>query len=217
MAEVEAWSAVQYLSGSHQMRGKDYDAQTLVKAVKGDALNNQYVVVNIDGVVKRIDSSCSDLASEWFAQWIKEKLDSKGLVDSLVLIPIPSSGYTVGDRALKTTPHALALNIARRYVDQPLVVQALAWSEPMEKCRNGGSRVPGYLYSKLRLVEDVPQGNIVFVDDVLTSGGHLKAAIWRLQDVHRQPVGAVFCGRTVDYQLDDPFMVPEETFDYIAR
>jgi orotate phosphoribosyltransferase len=59
----------------------------------------------------------------------------------------------------------------------------------------------------------LPVGRIVLIDDVMTGGGHLKAACWVIEDHGRAADLAICCGRTTDSQLTDPFVVPAEMID----
>jgi orotate phosphoribosyltransferase len=51
------------------------------------------------------------------------------------------------------------------------------------------------------------------LDDVFTGGGHLRAAAWTIEDQGRKVEHAICCGRSLESQLDDPFMVEPESID----
>jgi hypothetical protein len=68
----------------------------------------------------------------------------------------------------------------------------------------------------LTAIGDIPPGICVLIDDVTTSGGHLIAAAWKLEDGGRIARLAVCCGRTAHDQWDDPLEPYEEDLD-IAR
>jgi adenine/guanine phosphoribosyltransferase-like PRPP-binding protein len=54
---------------------------------------------------------------------------------------------------------------------------------------------------------------VILLDDVLTGGGHLQAAAWVLEDAGAKIGEALCCGRSLDTQLENPFMVDDENID----
>ena len=90
---------------------------------------------------------------------------------------------------------------------------ALRWIEEMQSARIGGPRDAIFLYKKLIVNTDLPDGDMVLIDDVYTTGGHLKASAWVLQDKGRKILAAICCGRTTWQQLADPFAVENEMID----
>jgi len=206
-------SRAQYLSEAvENMRGGDYDATHMVKATKGLQLHpNAYTRVQINGAWVRIKEANKDRAIEWFAEWAAPIID--GLArGQKVLIPVPSSGV-VRDSAPDYRPKILADAIAARVQGQVAVAPALRWRRPMVPSRQGGPRDPHALYPELIVVEPIPPGLCVLVDDVATTGGHFIACAWKLEDNNRRVLAAVCCGRTTHRQLEDPFSVPEEILD----
>ena len=79
--------------------------------------------------------------------------------------------------------------------------------------REGGSRDPAVLHPNMALRNDLPPGDIIMVDDVMTSGGHFVAAAWKLGDHGRSATLALACGRSLDTAIDDPFAVDPEDVD----
>jgi hypothetical protein len=65
----------------------------------------------------------------------------------------------------------------------------------------------------LTLTGAIPAGQIVLIDDIMTSGGHFIAASWELDDHARVAEFALACGRSLDAQIDDPFAVAPEDLD----
>jgi pyrimidine operon attenuation protein/uracil phosphoribosyltransferase len=78
---------------------------------------------------------------------------------------------------------------------------------------DGGSRDPEVLYPNIMLTKALPPGQIILIDDIMTSGGHFTAASWKLNDHNRVPKLALACGRSLDSQIDDPFAVAPEDID----
>jgi adenine/guanine phosphoribosyltransferase-like PRPP-binding protein len=70
----------------------------------------------------------------------------------------------------------------------------------------GGTRDPQELYGRLRLaLPTLPQdgANVVLVDDVLASGGHLRAAAAFLNDCGANVIAAVCAGRADHTEAGD--------------
>jgi predicted amidophosphoribosyltransferase len=163
------------------MRPADYKSTHLVKAVKGLELNPKaYTWVMIDGTNCKIVESNKDRAIKWFANWAAEKIAALG-GQPKVLIPIPSSKTVV------TSPEdfrtfKIAQEIAAR-VPNATATSLLRFVEPRPSSREeGGSRDPKILYQNMTLTKTLPPGQIILIDDIMTSGGHLIAASWELDD-----------------------------------
>jgi len=194
------------------MRGVDYNATHLVKAVKGlDLHPNAYTPVKIRGKNVRITEENKDIAMQWFAEWAAPIIDA---IDDYqkVLIPIPASDV-VKDSPDDFRTTKIAREISSYCGSKTVVAPILRWKEPMTPSRKGGTRKARVLYSRLTQNSEIPQGTVVLVDDVFTFGGHLTAAAWKLADSGQSVALAVCCGHTEHHQLDDPFSVPDELLD----
>jgi hypothetical protein len=192
------------------MRGIDYDSTSLVKAVKGLELGNGYTDVQIDGKRCRINNSNKDDAIAWFAGWAAARIIALG-TQPKVLIPVPSSKTIVNSpedfRTMK-----IAQAIAAR-VPKANALSTLRFIEARPSSREGGSRDPAVLYPNLTITKGLPPGQIVLIDDLMTSGGHFIAASWALDDRGRVPKLALAFGRSLDSQIDNPFLVAPEDID----
>ncbi len=194
------------------MRGIDYDATHLVKAVKGLPLNaNSYTNVTIDGRRTRIVEANKDVAMDWFAEWVAQRINAMGPYRKII-VPVPSS---------KTTPQSapdfrtalIARRAAARCVNTLPFPSLRFASERANSREEGGTRSAPTLYEALQLVAKIPAGRLILLDDVLTGGGHLKAAVWEIEDAGGNVAEAFCCGRSLEVQLDNPFDVPSETID----
>jgi hypothetical protein len=193
------------------MRSSDFDATHLVKGVKGLALSEAaFSHVLIDGRTIRITNANKDRAIEWFAQWAAQKLEE--LPGSpKILVPIPGSATTID-----SAPDFRTALIAEKIAARMRTARAFPWlrfNAARPNSRQGGSRDPEVLYRAMRLRRNIPEGEIILIDDVLTSGGHLKAASWKFADADREIRFAVCCGRTCEAQLENPFDVIPEDID----
>ena len=195
----------QYLTRNvGSMRSTDYDATHMVKAVKGlDLSPNAYTYVTIQGKSHKITNESKDDAISWFAEWAVFQIGGLGAGPNIILLPIPSSKTVV------TSPEdyrtCRIANAIASLLPKSLVSSALRFKTPLPNSREeGGSRDPHVLYPNMVLA-NVPPGDIVLIDDVMTSGGHFTAANWILADQGRTPVLAVACGRSLETQVDNPF------------
>lgn len=199
----------QYLTGDvDQMRGVDYDATCLVKAAKGLSLNNQYVWADVAGRRVKIAEANKDLALDSFGEWGAARIKALYGDRKVVLIPVPSSKTVIS-----SPPDFRTARMANKIAEHcnAVVHPALRFKKEMSSTREGGPREPELIYPEMTLTSAPPTGPVVLIDDVLTTGGHLVASSWVLDDIGREPSHAMCCGRTVHERLNDPFVVPTET------
>lgn len=194
------------------MRGVDYDATHMVKAVKGLPLNgNSYSDVQIDGKTVRIVEANKDRAIEWHANWAAKKVADLG-DGRKILIPIPSSKTTLASPEDFRT--MLIANAIAARVPNSFALSTLRFKESRPSSREeGGSRDPEVLHQNLAFLKAIPIGKIVLIDDVMTSGGHFIACAWKLADRFKTVDLALACGRSMDARLENPWKVPPESVD----
>ena len=213
MPEIRVRCRAQYITGDvDRMRQTDYDATHLVKAVKGVSLNkNQWAVVQIGKKKVTITDKNKDVAIQWFAEWAALLVDALGSREK-VIVPIPGSSVTK-TFSNKFRTEVIANAIAEKCETPVRVYAGLRWKRPQESTRDGGTRDPMLLYDRMVVLKGLPTDDIILIDDVYTTGGHLKAAAWCFEDRERRVLGAICCGRTIQQQLVDPFKVKKESLD----
>jgi hypothetical protein len=114
---------------------------------------------------------------------------------------------------------AVAVHLARPDV---AVADVLRWAEPRASAHGyATARYPEQLYPNLRLVRLLPtHERVVLVDDVLTTGGHMRAVAAFLTDAGAEVIGGV-CGEcSDDGEIADAFaprLERLEPFQYDAR
>ena len=217
MSELRVRCRAQYLTDQvEQMRRKDFDATLLVKATKGLALGEkEYAAVTIGEKKVNIRETNKDIAIEWFAEWAAPLVDALG-DQPKIIVPIPGSAVTIlHPPDFRTALMAEAISVK---CDPPVAFStSLRWRKAQQSTRNGGPRDASLLYNNFTIsARQLPDGDIVLIDDVFTLGGHLKAARWRFEDIGRTVLGALCCGKSTWEQLADPFNVQEEALD-VAR
>ena len=136
-----------------------------------------------------------------------------------MLVPIPNSSCTV--RATdppRTIKMALALLRRIGSVDA-IVADLLRWSEAMTPAHVGvGTRDPEDLFRRLRLRGPVPPDRrVVLIDDVMASGGHVRAAAAFLESEGATIVSAICAARADDSPvIGDAFAVRTVTLESLA-
>ncbi len=107
----------------------------------------------------------------------------------------------------------VVIGLRRKEINAQLV-DALRQIAPIASAhKEGGTRDAAALYRNLRLVVPSVVGEVVLVDDVLTSGGHLRAAAAML--VGASVEFAICAGRSRDTPADNPWeLVHIELMDF---
>ena len=140
-------------------------------------------------------------AREIFGRFITQSIDRIGSKNPM-LVPIPSKDGLIGAasfRSLDMVKDAMA--------NQPSVpiVPALRFTTALQPANAGGPRGRHALAPYMRVVGTIPHGDIILVDDIITTGGSLLAACDKLEAVGREPIGAIVCGHTVSDSLTSAF------------
>jgi predicted amidophosphoribosyltransferase len=131
----------------------------------------------------------------------------------VILVPVPNSSCTVSVANSRTA--ALAQAIADRSARVHSVEDIVRWDQRMPSAHaEDGPRDPTELYPHLRL-RRIPtrRHDYVLIDDVLTSGGHLRALAAYLQSRGANVVLAVCALRADSIPQGDPFSRREDELE----
>lgn len=193
---------------------RDYAASKFIKALKERPVNGwAYVPVGKEHV--RLDAANAADAPDIFARQATcgVKWDELG---ALTLVPIPNSSCAINSpdppRTLK-----MANALARRIESaEAIVADPLRWREVMSAAHvAGGTRDPVHLFARLRLREAIrPDRRVVLIDDVIATGGHMRAAAAFLESQGAAIAGAICAGRADDCpSIVDAFAVHTDTLE----
>lgn len=198
-----------YPSQETAWRQPDYNANKLVKSLKGDQINGFAIVRDVNGTYVRITAQSSEPAYRLFGNWGARRLTQLNL-GSVVLVPVPSSACTAFD--MVTTPVKMARALRQAMPQgQAAVGQWLRFHEAMQSSRTGGTRNREVLRDNLRLSEAFAPSRVVLVDDVKTTGAHALACADVLRAAGANVEILVAAGTTVWSQHETPFdLAPED-------
>jgi hypothetical protein len=206
-----------------------WTALHFVNAVKGTPLAGYACLPLPSGETVRIDRSTWRRAPAWFARMIVPALPWRDLVPCAV-VPVPDARCDLAaDRRPRT--FALASALALELGPDAVAVDLLRWCRPIECAhRADGSRDPQVLYGRLRMRDrgwPIAGQRVMVVDDVMVTGGHIRAAAAFLADSGARVMCAVCAARAdgrvtleanalvpashrlPDFQSDPDWLLPE--------
>lgn len=192
------------MGNRQQFHDQHWSAKKFVNAIKGDTINGDAHIL-VRGRACTLTDANKEQAFLMFRDLLVEHRGS--LPDGEVVIPVPSSNCCSEPELRTSRTYRLAEMVAE--VLGIRVSPGVLFRIPALSSRKGGDRDSDLLVQKLSLAAGAPHGaTAVLVDDVITSGGHLRATEWVLRTKASIVVsGAVCVARTVDTVEHDPFAV----------
>lgn len=193
-------------------RAEDYNANKFVHALKEEQING-YALIPTCGTQNRLTNANLGDAAVWFASMVRNYLRDAGVGLPLAVVPVPNSACTTASR---TTPRTLRLADAVSSVihGRTKTVDCLRWKKDLGSAsRMGGPRDTDILYRNLHMKTGSLQlkSRVLLVDDVMTSGGHLRACARKIRESGSKVVLAVCGGRTTYEQNRAAFDTVQET------
>lgn len=199
-----------YAGNAENWTNTDYDAMKLVKALKGKPFGGYATLQTPGGQWVTFRETDRGPAFRIFGEWAAAKLNEIGLTQG-VLVPVPSSTCSAfgGDPKGRALGDAIAQRAPGFSVED-----AFHWKMDLGKAAEGGSRDPTVLQANL-VLKNGPPSNIVLVDDVATSGGHLLACARALRGAGHTVEHAICAAQTVNTHPENMWMI--ETRDLEAN
>ena len=189
---------------------KHYRARNLVKAVKREAFRgfSNWSITGATPQRLRVDDTPEGQAN---ALKIACLLLAKRLVDAEIdqadVVPVPSSQHVrIGEEFTGSRISDALQAVHGGMRSRPV----LRFATPQQKSHDEGSRNPNLILPHLRSASVTALKRVVLLDDVMTSGGHLRAARRHLTARGVDVIGAIVIGRTVWERPDDMFNMPAE-------
>lgn len=185
----------------------DYAARNLVAALKRREFNG-YSNIKVGQTNYHIDNTVEGQANALVvaSRVIAQKIQDAGY-EAARVVPIPASDHI--DPCGEFTGRRLAeaiQGINANFRAAPV----LYFNEVQLKSADGGTRDPHEIKQHLRIAGDL-DGPVVLLDDVCTTGGHLKAAARFLADLDHEVEDAFVVGRTAWEKPEKMFAVERET------
>ncbi|MGX8273043.1 hypothetical protein ACWQV9_10190 [Brevundimonas diminuta] len=190
-------------------RQQDYDTHFFVHAVKNDAARigdrKTQLPMGAGGARVWIGRDNLEVCQHWFSRWAAMKCHNLG-VENPVFVAIPNRNALTDTKSFNTA--RLARFAARAFGDGAQAYVGLRFKEYVPK-EKGKRQSVSELVGNLVLVEDIPAGTLVLIDDVYTVGRHVTAA-WKVLPKERRPDHAFVAGKTEKGPLADMTVVPVE-------
>lgn len=196
---IKVISCCDYLTDiSVGWRPVDFKTGQMVKALKGRTFKG-YFETRIRGQQRRF--SQENIAE--FVDFIPEHMAAlarRHFETTFTLVPIPNSHCT---SPRQDNFRTLRLARAMGKSAGADVCAALVFKEPQTPSSKGGSRSPVFIERAMNLIA-APKHPAVLVDDVYTTGAHMRAACWKLSSAGVEVVGAITFGRSTKAPRENP-------------
>jgi hypothetical protein len=175
---------------------ENYDVAKIVRAIKEESFKG-YADLRVGKSLVRLDPDHRRVATDWFVNQVATETDFSGGIR--YLCPIPDSQCT------PTSTHAsrtlvLAEQLSQR-IPQLKVWPHLKFCKPMPR----KIRDEELLFSNMVLTARIPNGYVILLDDVCTTGAHARAAQRRLVENGAGNMCAMSVARTLLEPADPIF------------
>lgn len=192
-------------------RQSDHNVHKLVKSLKGEPFKGYADIRGADNRIRRVVPGSSKPAYTLFGLWAAARL-TKLQIEEFVLVPVPSSTCT--SYSARTTPSNMADSIERAFEAGTAVRNWLRFDEKMPPSHKGGTRSQIFLERSLRVSAKFRPRRIVLVDDVKTTGSHLRACANVLRENGADVPFAIVAASTVWSRHPSPFRVDPEDIEF---
>lgn len=180
---VHAFGAyARYSRNDIPWRDEDYQILKLVKSLKGKEVKGTATITDVHGTRRQISNGSSVNARLIFGYWALKRLRELDL-GPVRLVPVPSSKCVeFGNAGAALEMARWTHQIGRQTMPDLVVSSWLRFAQPMLSASSeGGTRNQAEIQAALRVSPDVQPCQAVLVDDVKTTGAHLRACAERLR------------------------------------
>jgi adenine/guanine phosphoribosyltransferase-like PRPP-binding protein len=186
------------LAHKKKRRPENYwDAYFYVWGVKVGSFRRRFLIHAANRIIE-VTLNNFNIVRKMFGRFIAQQVQ-KDWGSDVELVPVPSKDGIIGANSFRTsTMLREALSTTAFKAKQ---LDALYWSEQLDKAHQGGSRRRGFLKNHLATNANLKGKKIVLIDDLLSTGASLLACRDFLEEQGATVVGAVTCGKTI-YDLD---------------
>jgi hypothetical protein len=193
-------------------RPQDYKAYKLVKSLKGEPFKGYAEIRDFRGNWHRIEMGSRQAALNCFSTWAFQTLRTHASWP-ITLVPMPSS--TVVDFTDPCPPNDMAEALRSLAPGQIRILRLLKFNRVLQRSREGGSRNPDTLRGHLVMPQApmAPNWKVVLIDDVKTTGGHIRASAAKLRAAGVQVDTVLVAASTVWAQIPDSFKVEPVDLD----
>lgn len=209
-------SAICYRSGAEEWsdpwEDRHYRARNLVKALKCKPFRGYSDFGATDGKQYRVDGTAEGQAVALLiaATWVGQKMEATGLQQAFV-VPVPSSAHVAPGAEFTGGRLAIAIMHLRPHL---VADPALFFAAPMVPSSEGGGRNSHAVEANLRGGEALYGSSpIVLLDDVYTTGAHLRGTARYLASLGVQVADAFVVARTVWAEPTNMFQCEAEEVD----
>lgn len=180
-------------------REDDYKCQKMVKSLKGESFKGYFTHGRPPRIKKyyQVDSEeFLSVAGNIIGNSIYSNFGA-----GTTIVPIPNS-WVINSRSSEFRTKRIAQ--AAAITAKAGVTPCLEFSSPQTPTHKGGTRDPIEIEKHYRVNFPTPLGRVVFLDDVFTSGSHIKAATWKLKSLGCVISGAICFARATKEQEEKP-------------
>lgn len=198
-------------------RSEDFDSYKWVQALKNRALN-KHAYVPVQGTSKYLSNANLGDAAKWLGVFVADYLKKCKVTGPFLVVPVPNSDCVASSNT-KPRTRKLAKAICDTLADGSTVLDCLRWKRNLGSASDhDGPRETEILYGNLAVLRDLLKDaddhfSVLLVDDVTTSGGHLRACAAKLESKGLS-VDIIMCGgKTVYDQNNKAFHTYEYTLE----